>query len=155
MVLAAGLWDEIQAAVNLKLMRQIVMMRFLIRQQERQMIIMSSLSLASTLQRDLADKVCASNGYRDCVQILYVLTQSSRTFWSIIFCCILGSSGTSTAIIEGIDSSKRWIFFQPTSRSLIDKLVLETLSVIRTLVDNETEPPPSMTRYKENQFGIG
>ncbi|CAM1292706.1 RSPRY1 (predicted) [Pycnogonum litorale] len=30
--------------------------------------------------------------------------------------------------------------------NIIDKLVLETLSVIRNLVDNEQDPPPSMTK---------
>lgn len=59
---------------------------------------------------------------------------------------ILGSNGTSSVINETLEASKRWIYLLPTSRSLIDRLVLETLSVIRTLVDNETEPPPSMQR---------
>ena len=64
---------------------------------------------------------------------------------------IIGSSGTSSGISDvelghQLESSKRWIYLHPTSRTLIDRLVLETLSVIRTLVDNETEPPPSMQR---------
>ena len=59
---------------------------------------------------------------------------------------IPGSNGTSSVINETLEASKRWIYLLPTSRSLIDRLVLETLSVIRTLVDNETEPPPSMQR---------
>ena len=59
---------------------------------------------------------------------------------------ISGSNGTTSVINEALDASKRWIYLLPTSRSLIDRLVLETLSVIRTLVDNETEPPPSMQR---------
>ena len=64
-----------------------------------------------------------------------------------MFCSNVDSNGTTSAINETLESSKRWIHLLPTSRSLIDRLVLETLSVIRTLVDNETEPPPSMQRY--------
>ncbi|XP_035230318.1 RING finger and SPRY domain-containing protein 1-like, partial [Stegodyphus dumicola] len=58
-------------------------------------------------------------------------------------------SGTTDSVashVQNHPAQQSWDLMGTKLSSMVDKLVLETLSVIRTLVDNDLEPPPSMTK---------